>query len=330
MWPFAPLGGGLFLGWALGANDASNVFGTAVASRIITFRKACLLCSCAVIMGAIFQGQAGIDTYGKFMSGHQIEVLLITSLSAAVTVTLMTVLRLPISTSQAMVGAMVGVGLSMGSLPWTLLRKIILCWLITPVGAMLIAVAVYLILSVFLRHFPMSLLTRDKILWGGLLIIGIYGSYALGANNVANATGIFSGKIEGITNTQLAWLGGISIAGGVLTYSRRVIYAVGAGIMPLDSFTALVAVSSMSITIHIFAVIGVPVSTSQGIVGAILGIGLIRGGRSIHYRKLRSIGLGWLLTPTIALVLAAAGYAITRGFMNVIPIGYENTWQGPM
>ncbi len=47
-----PLAGGMFLGWTLGANNAANVFGTAVSAKIITFRKAAILCGIAVILGA--------------------------------------------------------------------------------------------------------------------------------------------------------------------------------------------------------------------------------------------------------------------------------------
>ena len=85
---------------------------------------------------------------------------------------------------------------------------------------------------------------------------------------------------------------------------------VGSGIMPLDAFTAFTAVASMAVTVHIFAVIGVPVSTSQAIVGSIIGIGLIRGTHAIKFGVLRNIMIGWLLTPVISLILAAAGYAI--------------------
>ena len=86
--------------------------------------------------------------------------------------------------------------------------------------------------------------------------------------------------------------------------------AVGSDIMPLDAFTALVAVTSMAVTVHVFAVIGVPVSTSQGIVGAIMGIGIMRGVTAIRFDALKNIGIGWLLTPVISLLLAAAGHAI--------------------
>ncbi len=156
----------------------------------------------------------------------------------------------------------------------------------------------------------MGILTRDKLLLWGLVIFGTYGSYALGANNVANATGIFSGQIDGITDTHLALLGGVSIALGVITYGKRVMLAVGTEIIKLNAFTAFIAIASTSITIYIFALIGVPVSASQAIVGAIVGIGLIHGVHNIRFKMLRDIGVGWLLTPVIALILAAAGYAI--------------------
>ena len=304
-----PLGGGLYLGWALGANDAANVFGTAVASRIISYRRASILCGGAVILGAFVQGQAGIKTLSGLVA-QDVNTLVVTSLAAAVTVTAMTAFRLPISTSQAIVGAITGIGLSGAGMEWNALGKVITCWVATPIGALLAACLTSKLLGALLNNVPMSMLTRDKFLWSGLLVVGTYGSYSLGANNVANATGIFSGQFEGITDQQLALLGGIAIAAGVISFSRRVMMSVGSGIMRLDAFTALVAVLAMSVTIHVFAVIGVPVSTSQGIVGAIVGIGLMRGVNTLRFKVLRDICAGWLLSPLVALILAAAGSAI--------------------
>ncbi len=304
-----PLIGGLYLGWALGANDAANVFGTAVASRNITFRTACILCSVAIILGAMLQGTAGIHTLSG-LTEQTTRTLIIVSVSAAFTVTIMTIMSLPISTSQAIVGAIAGLGLATGNMYWAGLIKVVFCWIATPIGAMFFSCIIYKLLSALIKYIPMSILTRDKILWGGLLVVGTYGSYALGANNVANATGIFSGQLAGVSDSQLALLGGIAIAIGVLTYSKRIMMTVGSGIMQLDAFTAFTAVASMAVTVHIFAMIGVPVSTSQAIVGSIIGIGLIRGTQAIKFGALRKIMTGWLLTPVISLILAAAGYAV--------------------
>jgi len=315
VFPF-PLLGGIFLGWSLGANNASNFFGTAVASRIITFRRAYLLCGGGIILGAVLQGRAGLQTLSS-LAGSDLTSLVIISLAAALTNTMMTFLRLPISTSQAVIGAIVGVGLTMGKVHWSILTKVIICWIATPIGAIILACLVYWLLGMIISHVPMSMLTRDKILWSGLIIMGVYGSYALGANNVANATGIFSGRLPGISDGCLLLIGGAAIILGVFTYSKRVMLTVGSDIMTLDAFTALVAVTAMAITVHIFAFVGVPVSSSQAVVGAIIGISFMRGVRAIHFRTLRNIGFGWFMTPIIALILSAAGQAIIAGMSKV-------------
>ena len=61
---------GVFLGWSLGSNDASNVFGTAVASRMVQFWTAAVLCSVFVILGAMLEGGAGMETYSNLL-GNQ-------------------------------------------------------------------------------------------------------------------------------------------------------------------------------------------------------------------------------------------------------------------
>jgi PiT family inorganic phosphate transporter len=305
----SPLIGGIYLGWALGANDAGNVFGTAVGARVLRFSTAAVLCAAAVIVGAGLQGEAGIRTLSG-LSEQTVRTLVIATISAASTVTVMTVLRLPISTSQAMVGAIAGIGLATRTLDTGALGKVVICWVSTPIGAMIFSVVIYRLLRVVIRSIPMSILTRDRLLWIGLIVVGTYGSYALGANNVANATGIFSGLIPGLSDTRLALLGGASIALGVVTYSRRVMFSVGTRLMTLDAYTALVAVASMALTTHVFAVVGVPVSTSQAIIGAILGIGLVQRFPSFEFKVLRNFAAAWVLTPAVSLVLSAAGFAV--------------------
>jgi PiT family inorganic phosphate transporter len=306
-----PLAGGVLLGWALGANDSANAYGTAVASRIISLRTATILCGLAVILGAWLQGQPGMHTY-RSLAAQDLSTIVVTVVAAALTVVYMTSQKLPVSTSQAVVGAIAGIGLATDTMNWGGLQKVVICWIATPFGAMAIAIVLYYLFGFLLRVIPMGIFTRDKILWFGLILMGLYASYALGANNVANATGVFSGQFSslGITDQDLVLIGGVSIALGALTFSGRVMMAVGSGIMRLDAFTALVAVTSMAATTHVFALVGVPVSTSQGIVGAIVGIGALRGIRSVQFGVLRQIGIGWVMTPAIALILSAAGYAI--------------------
>ncbi|MBN2211205.1 MAG: anion permease [Sedimentisphaerales bacterium] len=308
----APLSGGLFLGWTLGANDAANCFGAAVAGHVVRFRQAALLCALGIIFGAVLQGEQGICTLSG-LTDQTVATAVIVTVAAGITGVLMTALGIPISTSQAVVGAILGVGLALGRRDFDGLVKVVLCWLGTPLGAMLIAMLAYFPTGWLIERMRISILTRDKLLLSGLIIVGLYGSYALGANNVTNSTGVFSGLLPGVTDRTLALAGGVAMALGVLTFSKRVMISVGGRITPLDAYSAFISVLAMSITVHIFAFLGAPVSTSQGIVGAVLGIGMVRGVQSIQGRMLWHILLGWLLTPLLALMLAATAMAIYHG-----------------
>ena len=81
---------GLFLGWSLGANDASNVFGTAVGSKMINFRTAAIWCSIFVILGAVISGAGASHTLGKLGSVNAIAGAFIVAFAAAASVYLMT------------------------------------------------------------------------------------------------------------------------------------------------------------------------------------------------------------------------------------------------
>ncbi len=309
MWQLAS---GVFFGWSLGTNDAANVFGTAVASRMVRFWTAAVICSLGLMLGAWWEGAAGMETYAALSSGQgSLHTAFLVCLVAAITVTGMTWLRLPVSATQAVVGALLGVGAWTGNIQFSVLGKVAACWVGTPLGAMLIAVAVFFVLGQVLNRLHLNMFQYDFGMRALLLLAGGYGSYALGANNVANATGPFVGP--GMLDVQTACLlGGASIALGVLTFSRGVMMTVGGGLVKLDAFSALVVVVAEGITVHIYAMLGVPVSTSQAVVGAVLGIGLVKGIRTVNRKTLRSILLAWVSTPTVAFLMAWIAILILR------------------
>jgi PiT family inorganic phosphate transporter len=301
---------GVFLGWGLGANDASNVFGTAVASRMIKFWTAAILCSVFVMAGALLEGREGIDTYTK-LSPLTPNLAFVVSMAAALTVALMSYWRLPVSTSQAVVGALVLVGLLQQNLDPSSLIKVLICWVATPLGAAVVTVVLYYTVGKLLNLLFPSLFFYDRGLRWSLIIAGSYGAYALGANNVANVTGPFCYP-GGLTPFWATLIGSAAIALGVITYSRRVMMTVGSGLVRLDAFTAFIAILAEAVTVHAFAVIGVPVSTSQAIVGAILGIGILKGAQTINTRTLWRVAFGWIGTPAISAGVAFGLYQSFR------------------
>ena len=92
--------GPLYLGWTLGTSYAANIFGTAVSSYMVKYKTATILTSIFLIIGALTKGQAGIKTLASLTSQTKNTAFII-SFAAALTVNLMIVLRLPVSTSQA-------------------------------------------------------------------------------------------------------------------------------------------------------------------------------------------------------------------------------------
>jgi inorganic phosphate transporter, PiT family len=293
---------GILLGWSLGANHTGNVFGTGVATGTVTYRMAVLLTSLFVLLGAIVEGPKCMRIVGELTRLDPLDAFSC-ALAAGIMMTVLTFFAFPSSASQAVVGAVLGAGICYGTADFSKLYKIIVCWLFTPFCAIFCSVAFYHILRYLLDQTVKSVTRRNLIYAAGTLVTGCYGAYSLGANNVANVTGIYVGA--GMLDPQLAaFIGGLSIVSGVLTYSKKVMMTIGKGIVPLDPFSALIAVLSGSFTLHLFTQIGVPVSSSQSIVGAVIGIGLVGDVQTVNLKMLLKIGIGWIASPISAAILS--------------------------
>ena len=318
---------GLFLGWALGANDAANVFGTAVGTRMIRFSTAAVICSIFVILGAVFSGAGTTETLGKLGTVDTMAGAFMAAFSAALAVYLMTKAGLPVSTTQAIIGGIIGWNLFSGTQTDTgALTKILSTWVVCPVLSAVFAIGLFKLTTMALARAQLHLIRTDAYTRAGLVLAGAFGAYSLGANNIANVVGVFvpsapftdfdiAGVFTFSSTQQLFLLGAIAIAVGVMTYSKRVMMTVGSGLMPLSPVAAWVVVMAHSMVLFLFASQGlesflaanglptiplVPVSSSQAVVGAVLGIALLKGGRGIKWRVLGGIGAGWVMTPVIA------------------------------
>jgi len=317
---------GLFLGWSLGANDASNVFGTAVGSKMVSFRKAAIIASIAVILGAVMQGGGTSGTLSKLGGVNAIGGAFTLAFSTAVVVYIMTKFSLTVSTSQAIVGAIIGWNLFTGNKTDTeALAKIVSAWITGPIIGALFAVVLYIIIIKIKKSANIHLFKFESYIRTGLIIVGALGAYSLGANNIANVMGVFipSFNLDPLdlklftlsSNQQLFLLGGIAIAVGIITYSKKVMETVGGRIMELTPEAAMVVVLAQAIVLFIFSSSGLsnflvglglppipmaPVSSTQIIVGCIIGIGIYKGVSNINFKTLREIGIGWITSPVLA------------------------------
>ena len=337
--------GGLFLGWSLGANDAANVFGTAVGTRMIRFKTAAIVCSIFVILGAIISGGGTTETSRKAWSNKcTTQVLFAACVAAGISVYMMTKFGLPVSTTQAIVGAIVGWNLYTGS-PTNIkvLITILSTWILCPIISGIIAMFFYIITKKFIQSSKLHILRLDAYTRLALLLAGAFGAYSLGANNIANVMGVFV-PISPFTDIsimkififsskeQLFLLGGIAIAFGVFTYSKRVMFTVGSDLLKLSPVSAFIVVISHSIVLFLFASQGisdflqsinlpsiplVPVSSSQAVVGGVIGIGLLKGGKEVQWSIAGKISLGWFTLPVIAAFISFLILFILQNIFNL-------------
>ena len=325
---------GLFLGWSLGANDAANVFGTAVGSRMVRFTTAALICGVFVVLGAFVSGTGAAQTLGKLGAVNALGGSFMAALAAGLTVYWMTKLGLPVSTSQAIIGSIIGWNLFSDSYTdISSLLKILSTWIICPLLSAVIAALLFTLAKIFVRKIGVGLIRMDGYTRLALILAGAFGAYSLGANNIANVMGVFVpvapfpdlqfGQDFSVSSAQQLFLvGGLAIAIGVFTYSKRVMMTVGSELMTLTPLAAWVAVMSHSIVLFLFAserleqllanmslptIPLVPVSSSQAVVGAVIGIGMLQGGREIQWPRIYGIVRGWVITPAISCLFCFVG-----------------------
>ncbi len=337
---------GLFLGWALGANDAANVFGTAVGTKMVKWRTAAIICSVFVILGAVVSGAGASHTLGKLGAISALPGAFMTALSAAAAVYAMTKSGLPVSTSQAIVGAIIGWNLFSGNeTDIGTLTKILSTWVICPVLSAVIAVFLFKSLKLVSRRMNVHMVMADAYTRVALIMAGAFGAYSLGANNIANVVGVFIpaeplpalqiGAYTISSTQQLFLLGGLAIAFGVFTYSRGVMMTVGGNLGRLSPTAAFIAVTAHSIVLFLFASRGleawlagnglptiplVPVSSSQAVVGAIVGISILQGTTGIRWSVLGKIVTGWMITPFAAGLLCFIGLFFLQNVFGLVVI----------
>lgn len=334
---------GLFLGWSLGANDAANIFGSAVGSRMVSFGKAAAIASIFVILGAVIQGGGASNTLGELGSVNAIGGSFTVALAAALTVFGMIRLSIPVSTTQAIVGAIIGWNFfSRNSTSTEALTTIVTTWVTGPLLGGIFAIILFILIRKIKRSARVHLIKYESWVRTGLIITGAFGAYSLGANNIANVMGVFIPAIHftpinlGLFTLsgqqQLFLIGGLAIAAGIITYSGKVMKTIGNSLMELTPDAALVVVLAHSIVLFIFsstslsefiASIGlppvplVPVSSSQVIVGSIAGVGIYRGVRNINFKILWLIVSGWVTTPIIAGVTSFIALFIVQNVFNI-------------
>lgn len=314
---------GLYLGWLLGTNDSINVFGSAVNLKMLNFKKAALIASIFIILGAIFQGKGTTETIHRLGNISEPVIAFLIALCVALVVFVLVKLKLPVSTSQAIVGGMMGWSIfTHSSANWSLLSDFVISWISAPVIGMILGIVLFIILRGFLKRSRIHLIKLDSYLRIALTFAIALAAFGLGANNIGNVIGVFVNLSPdlffdfgffAIDGLQILFLiGGLSIAFGVYSFNWRNINETGNGLLSLAPEATLVVLAAQAIVLFLFSSVWfangllslglpsfplVPVSSTQIALGAVIGIGIVKGAREIEAKSLARIGIGWIAAP---------------------------------
>lgn len=199
-------------------------------------------------------------------------------------------------------------------------------WILNPLGAGIISFMLVLCVNRFLSEKLTTLSGYDRMIKIGYLIAGAFASYSIGLNSSANVTALYfdmayakTGVVANLlTDARMTTtIGGIAIAVGVLTFSKRVMMTVGSSIAEITQIDGFLVIIAMALTVVIMGNwMGIPVSTSQAVVGAVMGAGLTRGVKAVHLGVFKNIAIAWVSSPTVAGLLAYAVAFCTKGYFG--------------
>ncbi len=342
MFSYFFLTGGLLMGWSLGANDAANIFGTAVSSGIVKFKKAAIIASVFVILGAVLQGSGTTHTLSELGSVDALGGAFTIAICSAIVVALMTKYKLPVSTSQAIVGAILGwCYFTSTSIDYTVLTQIVGVWVVGPILGAVFSALLYLIVRRIIRKSTLHLIKMESIIRFSLIAVGALGAYSLGANNIANVVGVFVNSFKftisfggvNIGSVELLFfMGGLAVSFGILTYSRKIMETVGGGILALTPEAAIAVVLSLAMVLFIFsstnlsnfsvllgfpAIPLVPVSSTQIVVASVMAIGLVKGVHEIKINTIKTIAFSWVTTPVLSCFFTFLSLFLVKNIFDI-------------
>ncbi|MBG1258297.1 inorganic phosphate transporter [Nostoc commune] len=155
------------------------------------------------------------------------------------------------------------------------------------------------------------------------LLSACFVAFAHGSNDVGNAIAPLAaivyinrtGSVPTDSITIPIWiliLGGAGIVGGLAVWGKKVIATIGENIIALQPSSGFCAELATATTILIASRLGLPVSTSHALVGAVVGIGLVQNIKSIKFQTLKGIAAAWLITIPVSAFLSAGIFSIAR------------------
>ncbi len=347
------LSSGLYLGWILGAKDASNLFGYAVSSKIVNFIKISVFAGFFIILGAVWQGDSTAETISNLGQINSLSSSFIVALAAGITVFTLYKLQYQSSVTQAIVGAMLGWMLFTGySSGFTTFGQIILVWFISPILGGVFSALIYLFVRRLLKKLKIHVVILDTYIRIGIIISGAIAAFSFGANSIGSVMGLYINSapdvqlnfdILQLSGRQiLFFLGALAISVGFFAHSRRSSNERSDDFLTMMPETNIVLILSQAFVLFIFSSKGlsdlltsmglfvipaVPISIYHVAVGSLIGIGLVKGSHGFQYKTVANLIGGMFSTLAIAGIISFFLLFISKNVLGIQDFGIASSNQ---
>ncbi|MCI4341155.1 MAG: inorganic phosphate transporter family protein [Thermoplasmata archaeon] len=306
----------LAFAYSIGAHYTGACMGMPYAAGAIRAEPALFLMAPLVFLGAALASEGVETTVGHGLLGGgpiSLDLAIAIVASALVLTSAYNLLTLPTSTIQILVFSTVGAGLGAGTpVEWPTIERLMLLWAAAPFLACGLGFA---LVRMWDRRPPRSAPEHgpSRRVAAGLVAVGAAASFAMGANDVSNATGgLIQAGVAGLL--AAAVIGGVGLALGALTWGRPLLQRVAFRIVRMDPVMAIASQIAQSAVILGSVAFGLFTSLNQSLVGAMIGTGLARRRTTLIGGAVRDIVAGWALGPVSGLAL---GVLLSRLFRAV-------------
>ena len=303
-----------------GRNDAANSIATIVSTRVLSPRYAVAWAAFFNFVAFAVFGLHVATTIGKGIVAPSVitDQVIFGALIGAISWQLVTgYLGIPSSSSHALIGGLVGAGLAhagLSAIVWSGLGKTAAAIVFSPLTGMLIALLLMLLVSwAFVRSAPAkvdALFRRAQFVSASLYALGHGGNDAQKTMGIIAAL-LYAHGMSGGTFSIPFWViigcnGAMAL--GTLLGGWRIIHTMGSRITHLTPLQGVCAETAGSITLFMVTYLGIPVSTTHTITGAIVGVGAARRVSAVRWNVAKNIVTAWVITMPAAGLVSACFY----------------------
>ncbi|ESZ63546.1 MULTISPECIES: inorganic phosphate transporter [unclassified Mesorhizobium] len=310
----------LFFDFLNGLHDAANSIATIVSTRVLRPQYAVLWAAFFNFIAFMFFGLHVAETVGKGIVDVSIvtPAVIFSALVGAIVWNIVTwIAGIPSSSSHALIGGLVGAGVAKagpGAIVWTGLGKTVAAIVVSPATGFVLALVLILAVSwLFVRQTPFAVDSTFRVMQ--FFSASLY-SLGHGGNDAQKTMGIIAvllysqGMLGGTFYVPL-WVVltcQTALALGTLFGGWRIVHTMGSKITRLNPMQGFCAETGGAITLFAATWLGVPVSTTHTITGAIIGVGAARRVSAVRWGVAGNIVIAWIVTLPATAAISALTY----------------------